>query len=192
MELEEAIYSRRTVRNFLPDPVPKEVLEKVINAGVASPSPLNSQPWNFIVITGQARDELVKIIRKFPDYLADILALYPKQAQYVSEERIKEFTKNLGGAPVVILVTIPKRASRLACKNDVIAAASAIQNMQLTAWSLGLGAVCMTSALWIESEILAYLDLKDEELVTVLPIGYRAFDPDPTPRNYGVAAWIGF
>ncbi|HZD58994.1 MAG TPA: nitroreductase family protein [Anaerolineae bacterium] len=192
MELKEAIFSRRTVRNFLPDPVPKEVLEKVIKAGIASPSPINSQPWHFTVVTGQARDDLVKIIRKFPAYLADILALYPKEAHYISEGAVTKFAKNLGGAPAIILVTIAKKANRYAYKSDLIATASAIQNMQLTAWSLGLGTVCLTSALWIESEIMAYLGLKDLELVTVIPIGYRSHDPDSVPRNHDVITWIGF
>lgn len=192
MRLEDAIFTRRTVRSFLPDPVPKEVLEKVINAGIASPSVLNSQPWRFTVVAGKERDELVKIISKFPAYLADILALYPEEAQYISEEKVREFAKNLGGAPVIILVAMPKRTNQYAYKNDLISTSAAIQNLQLAAWSLGLGTACLTSALWIESEIMTYLGLTDLELITVIPIGYRAYDPDLTPRNYDATTWIGF
>lgn len=193
--LDDAIFSRRTVRSFLPKPVPQEILEKVIKAGFASPSPLNSQPWYFIVVTGKERDDLVKIIRKFPAYLADILALYPKEiseSASLSEEYISSFAKNVGGAPVIIFPTIPKKTNRYAYKVDIIACASAIQNMQLTAWSLGLGTVCLTSALWVETEIMAYLGLKDRELVTVMPIGYRESDPKPTSRNNANVTWIGF
>ncbi|MDI6716617.1 MAG: nitroreductase family protein [Actinomycetota bacterium] len=193
MLLDDAINSRRTVRSFLSKPVPKEIIEKVINAGIAAPSPLNSQPWHFIVVTGKERDELVKIIRKFPAYLADILALYPKElVPLISEEKITEFAKDLGGAPVIIFVTMPKKTDKYAHKVDLIACSGAIQNMQLEAWSLGLGTVCLTSALWVESEIMAYLGIKDQELVTVMPIGYRALDPDPVPRNYDSVTWIGF
>lgn len=198
MELEETIFSRRTVRVFSPEPVPKEILERVVNAGIASPSPLNSQPWHFTVVTGKTRDDLVKIIRKFPAYLADVLALYPREAQQIEDvqakikEYITEFAKNIGGAPAIILVTIPKKTNKYAHKIDLIATAAAIQNIQLTAWSLGLGTVCLTSALWIESEIMAYLGLKDLELVTVIPIGYRKLDPKPTLRKHDAVTWIGF
>ena len=193
MTLEEAIFERRTVRYFLPDPVPKEVLEKVIEAGIASPSPLNSQPWHFTVVAGRQRDELVKIIRKFPAYLADILALYPKElTKSIDEGQISDFVKNLGGAPAIVFVTVPKKTNKYAHKVDLIACSCAIQNIQLMAWSLGLGTVCLTSALWVESEIMAYLGLKDQELVTVLPIGYRALDPEPKPRDYTNSTWLGF
>ncbi len=193
--LEDAIFSRRTVRSFLPEPVPQELLEKVIKAGFASPSPFNSQPWHFTVVTGKERDDLVKIVRKFPAYLADILALYPKEASEfdsLSEEYISSFAKNLGGAPVIIFASIPKKTNKYARKVDIIACASAIQNMQLTAWSLGLGTVCLTSALWVETEIMAYLGLKDRELVTIMPIGYRESDPEPTSRNDANVTWLGF
>lgn len=192
MYLEDAIFSRRTVRNFLPDPVPKEVLEKVIMAGSAAPSPLNSQPWHFYVVAGEMRDKLIEKIRKFPAYLADILALYPEvSSKRISEEHVLQFAKNLGGAPAIILVTVPKKTNKYAHKVDLIACAAAIQNMQLMAWSLGLGTVCLTSALWVESEIASFMGLKDMELVTVIPIGYRGSDPEPKPRDANTT-WIGF
>lgn len=193
MTLEDAIFSRRTVRAFKSDPVPRELLERVIEAGIASPSPLNNQPWTFIMATGEVRNELAKIIRKFPAYLADILALYPKElSQFISEEQIEEFAKNLGGAPTIIFVTVPKKTNKYAHKVDLIACAGAIQNMQLMAWSLGLGTVCLTSALWVESEIINYLGLKGRELVTVMPIGYRTSDPEPLPRDHSNTTWLGF
>lgn len=197
MTLEDAIFKRRTTRGFLSDPIPKDIMEKVIKAGIAAPSSLNSQPWHFTVVTGDVRDELINIIKKFPAYLADIIALFPKEvvdaiSEYMTEEQIADFAKNLGGAPAIIFVTIPKKTNRYARKVDLLASAGAIQNIQLTAWSLGLGTVCLTSALWVESEIMAYLKMRDRELVTVMPIGYRAYEPDLTPRNYDAVTWIGF
>lgn len=191
LSLEEAVYTRRTVREFQPKPVPREIMEKVIEAGIAAPSPLNSQPWRFIVLAGEKRDELVKILRKFPAYLADLLALYPKEAQYISEESITEFAKDVGGAPVIVIVYMSKKTSDYAHRVDLLACGAAIQNMQLMAWSFGLGAVCLTSTLWIESEIMVHLGLKDFELVTVLPMGYPATKPPAIPRNPDVTKWIG-
>ncbi|MCL6471291.1 MAG: nitroreductase family protein [Firmicutes bacterium] len=193
MALEEAIFSRRTVRKFLPDPVPRELLEKVVRAGIAAPSPLNSQPWHIIVVAGKQRDDVVKIIRKFPAYLADIMALYPKEmSEHISMEHISNFAKNLGGAPAVIFITTPRKINKYAHKVDLISCAAVIQNIQLMAWSLGLGTVCLTSALWVETEIMAFLGLKDHELVTVMPIGYRESDPEPTARSDENVTWIGF
>jgi nitroreductase len=51
MEVYECIRTRRTVREFKPDPVPEEVVYKILQAARWAPSSGNSQPWHFIVIT---------------------------------------------------------------------------------------------------------------------------------------------
>lgn len=50
MDAIEAIHGRRSVRAFKPDPVPKEVLEKIMQAALAAPSWENTQPWEFAVL----------------------------------------------------------------------------------------------------------------------------------------------
>ena len=45
-----AVESRRTVRNFLPDPVPQEVLDRALDAARLAPSSSNLQPWEFVII----------------------------------------------------------------------------------------------------------------------------------------------
>lgn len=49
-EFFEAVESRRTVRDFLPDPVPQEVLDRCLDAARMAPSSSNLQPWEFVVI----------------------------------------------------------------------------------------------------------------------------------------------
>ncbi len=46
----EAVETRRTVRDFLPDPVPQEVLDRCLEAARLAPSSSNLQPWEFVVI----------------------------------------------------------------------------------------------------------------------------------------------
>ena len=52
MDVYEAVESRRAVRGFTHQPVPKEVLERVLSAAALSPSGSNIQPWNTYVVTG--------------------------------------------------------------------------------------------------------------------------------------------
>ncbi len=59
MEVFECIRRRRTVREFKPDPIPEEVVYKILQAGRWAPSSSNSQPWHFVVV--QARDTLKKL-----------------------------------------------------------------------------------------------------------------------------------
>ncbi len=51
MDLFDAMRERRSCRNFTDQPIEKEVLDQVLQAGLWAPSPLNAQPWEFIVIT---------------------------------------------------------------------------------------------------------------------------------------------
>ena len=46
----EAIYSARSLRRFKPDPVPDEVITKVLDAAIRAPSGSNQQSWEFVVI----------------------------------------------------------------------------------------------------------------------------------------------
>ncbi|MEW1887853.1 nitroreductase [Streptomyces sp. NPDC085659] len=58
MDVYEAVDSRRAVRAFSDEPVPKEVLVRVLNAATRAPSSGNLQPWHLYVVTGEPLAEL--------------------------------------------------------------------------------------------------------------------------------------
>ncbi|MEJ5292502.1 MAG: nitroreductase family protein [Candidatus Methanosuratincola sp.] len=59
MEVFEAILKRRSVRSYLPDPIPQEKVNRILEAGRLSPSAMNRQPWHFVVVTDpEKRKEL--------------------------------------------------------------------------------------------------------------------------------------
>lgn len=59
MLLSDALRARKSVRAFLPDPVPREVIEDLLKEAALSPSGTNTQPWKVHVVMGAARDRLV-------------------------------------------------------------------------------------------------------------------------------------
>lgn len=59
MELLEAIHTRRSIRKFIDSPVPEEMIETILRAGMAAPSAGNQQPWHFVVITDRSRREAI-------------------------------------------------------------------------------------------------------------------------------------
>jgi nitroreductase len=61
MDVYEAVMSRRAVRGFTNQHVPREVLERVLSAAACSPSGSNLQPWNSYVLTGASLVELKKL-----------------------------------------------------------------------------------------------------------------------------------
>lgn len=58
MSLSEAMISRKSIRGFLPDPVPREFLERIIELAIQSPSASNAQPWLLAVVAGEPLAEL--------------------------------------------------------------------------------------------------------------------------------------
>ncbi|MCP4755268.1 MAG: nitroreductase [Proteobacteria bacterium] len=62
MNIEEAIRTRKSVRGFKPDPVPKEILADILELAGRSPSAMNTQPWEFTVVTGDVLEKIVSSV----------------------------------------------------------------------------------------------------------------------------------
>ena len=58
MDVLEAIRARKSIRGFKPDPVSREVLTEVLTVACRAPSPMNTQPWEFFVVTGPPLERL--------------------------------------------------------------------------------------------------------------------------------------
>ncbi|MFH2129943.1 MAG: nitroreductase [bacterium] len=60
MELTDALVQRKSIRGFKPDPVPKETIEKILEAAINAPSAMNTQPWEMFVVAGDVLDKIKK------------------------------------------------------------------------------------------------------------------------------------
>lgn len=60
MNILEAFEKRRSIRSFKSEPVPREIIEKILKTALRSPSYTNSQPWEVVVVTGAKKEELSK------------------------------------------------------------------------------------------------------------------------------------
>jgi nitroreductase len=58
MEFDEVIMGRRSTRGYKPDPVPKELIKEILTLAMRAPSSMNTQPWNFYVISGEPLDRI--------------------------------------------------------------------------------------------------------------------------------------
>ena len=67
MELQEGIETRRSFRAFKPTPIPKEIMERLIEMAHRGPSYTNTQPWEVAVVCGNKKEELSKILRKMAE-----------------------------------------------------------------------------------------------------------------------------
>ncbi|HEY6134627.1 MAG TPA: nitroreductase [Rubrivivax sp.] len=83
--VDEAITSRRSVRAFLPTPVPRETIEAILRVAARAPSGTNTQPWKVHVLTGDAKTALSKAIRAAYDEPA-VRATHTEQYAYYPTE----------------------------------------------------------------------------------------------------------
>ena len=188
MELEEAIRGRRSVRRFRSDPVPKEVLEKILELARWAPSAMNRQNWFFVVVQGEKREALQEIFASaFEEFRPNLEKVFADKPKII--EGMKLFFETYGGAPVLILAYGERGPTG---QWDTHSPAVAVQNLLLAACDAGLGSAWTDGVLIKEAEINALLGIKDRKLVCVVPIGYPGEQPKAPPRREGRVEWVGF
>jgi nitroreductase len=190
MDVYTAIHQRRSHRKFKSEVPPRAALERVIEAALWAPSGTNAQDWEITVMAGKVRDEFVELVSKAIQHLLPMLkkAQVPEQGQ----DLVMKFFKNLGGAPVVIAVTIGKRPDDPANLTNVQSGAALLQNLLLAAHAEGLGTCWMTGAHSLEVEILKFLGKEDKQLLAITPVGYSDKEPPVPPRKGREVRWLGF
>ncbi|HEY8477837.1 MAG TPA: nicotinate-nucleotide--dimethylbenzimidazole phosphoribosyltransferase [Chloroflexota bacterium] len=163
-----AIYGRRDVRRFRPDPVPPETLARVLHAAHHAPSVGFMQPWNFIVIADRTTRERVKALYERERQAAAQFFDEPRRSQYLSFK-----LEGILEAPVNICVTCdPTRAGpevlgrNAVPETDVYSTCLAVQNLWLAARAEGLG-VGWVSILKLP-QLRAILDIPPH----VIPVAY--------------------
>jgi nitroreductase len=63
MEIIKAIEQRRSIRKFQNKEVSREILERLLELAIKAPSGKNRQPWRFVVLQGEKKSELVKLMK---------------------------------------------------------------------------------------------------------------------------------
>jgi nitroreductase len=75
MDALEAIRKRRSVRDFTGDPVPREDIEKIVDAGRMAATGFNRQPWEFIVVTNQEMIDRLKVAAQWMENAGAVIAV---------------------------------------------------------------------------------------------------------------------
>lgn len=158
--------SRRSIRNYKDTQVPKDILDKIVECGINAPNAINRQAWEVRVINTPESFSL------FKEYLVKDNSDAPK-------EMIEGCFR---GAPTLIVI-----ANDTSFKFSQIDCGLLSENIMLSAWSLGIGSVCLGSPVgFINNSQQAKNMLGfSEEYSTVICIGlgYANENPDAKPRD---------
>lgn len=71
MDFNKVIQTRRSVRSFKKDPIPKEILDRILEATRIAPSGSNSQPWKFIIVKDEALKQKIAFACNNQKFIAD-------------------------------------------------------------------------------------------------------------------------
>lgn len=180
MDLFEAIKGRRSCREFLPDPVDTTLIETLLEAGSWAPSPMNAQPWRFLVITNL---ELRRKIHEEAERCRK-WAFETSGWKWLDRYGLTFFDT----APVLVAVIgdPSKTGVDMLLEEGSMgyqhACAAAIQNIHLAAYALGLGTLWFT--LFDKKALRGILGLAQEEIpLGLILVGKPAGPMRPVPRK---------
>lgn len=187
MAARDVMLNRRSIRRYLSEPVPRSVVESLLQAAIWAPSAHNRQPWRFAVIETQAAKE--RLARAMGDRLrADLTADGAPEA--VIEKDVTRSYTRITSAPVAVVLclsmvdmdTYPdERRSRNEYVMAVQSVAMAGQNFLLAAYEAGLGACWMCAPLFVPDGVRAALELPDDwQPQALLTLGYPAETKEKT------------
>jgi nitroreductase len=184
----ESIRKRRSVRSYRSKPVPKDILETIIEAGNHAPSAMNSQPWRFVVVEDKtARKRLLKAaLPNAKKILGQVQEINPERYESIIK-RYEELEDPIYySAPAIIFVIGSGRYADSSCP-------LACENMMLAAYSLGMGScwVGFGSMVTDSGNIRSMLDLRDEEKIFgPILIGYPETIPEPPVKKSPIIKWV--
>ena len=184
MELMEAIRKRRSVRRYREEPVPRELLETLLETACWAPSAENEQPWYFVALTSPEELQNLQqtMERVSEDMKAHLTELLPKHPRIVGETT--NFLRRLGGAPVCILVFLQKDYGPV--RDTMLeSTAAAIQTLLLAAYTQGLGSCWINAATNLGyGPVIRDLYAPDKgELVSLVTLGYPERAPFAAKRK---------
>ena len=186
-EFYQLLNARRSIRKFKSDPVPEDVLKRILEAAMEAPSGKNFQNWRFFVLRGKKRDEYLAYSQKSWVNIQPILKAQLKPSLYEFTER---FFYTLGDAPVVVLCYTQNNP-----QEHVLTSAGsvymAVENMNLACFAEGLGCCTMGAPLEIADEIDQFLKVDqlpeykagELKLLCGVVLGYPDHEPPKAKRQ---------
>jgi len=197
METFQAITSRHGVLRFKPTPVEADKIERVLQAAIAAPSPANTQPWQFVVVTepGLARQVAEHLIRAQEEHVFRRLLGTPED--FIA--RLMRLYDEFANAPCFILLCRRQRVALATPEYadvvrdwDLCSLGACLANLMAAAADLGLGTRWFGSPMLDGEPLKRLLGIPDHvEVIAVTPLGYHDEPPKERPVQ-PVEALTGF
>lgn len=198
MNVFDAMAERKSIRKFSEEDLPREVVEKIIEAAIIAPSAKNRQPWKFVVVTNAQKDKMMEVMEQgIQSEKAGTGLMNDNRKDIPGAQHTMSIMKQ---APVNIFIFNTKKdylwenasfENKIYDIYNIQSIGAAIQNMLLAATELGVG------SLWIGHIVFAYREIcrwlgEEHQLVAAVSLGYPLEKPNPRPRKplADVTQWL--
>lgn len=169
----ETIMARRSIRNYKQVPVGRDTLDKIMECGINAPSAINNQSWEVRVVDDPAVFEALK---------KDIIAANP-------DANPQGVVGTFRDAPVMVFIANYTKFDTSHFDCGLLA-----ENIMLSAWSMGVGSVCLGSPVnFVKNSPAAMERLgfsEDFELLMCIGLGYANESPDAKPRDWNKVKFV--
>jgi len=180
LEVNRAIETRQSIGRVRQDPVPRELVEKILESAVHAPNHKLTEPWRFHVFIGKGRGEFARARAE----LARLQARAEREEEEFAAGRISRERKKAFRAPVVIAVISKGGRDEVETLENYAACAAAVQNMQLTAHSLGLASIWRTGTFAYHPYMRDFFELEEnDKIAAYLYLGYPDMSERPRRRE---------
>ena len=180
MEVNRAIETRQSIGRVRQDPVPRELVEKILQSAVHAPNHKLTEPWRFHVFIGKGRGEFARARAE----LARLQARAEGEEEEFAAGRISRERKKAFRAPVVIAVISKGGRDEVETLENYAACAAAVQNMQLAAHSLGLATIWRTGTFAYHPYMRDFFELEEnDKIAAYLYLGYPDMSERPRRRE---------
>ena len=201
MDFESLVTERKSIRGYKPDPVPKQVIEEIIEIAKGAPSSMNTQPWFFNVITGEPLERIrkgntermlagAKVRREIPVRGGYEGVYRQRQVEIViqlfeamgiardDKERRQDWVMRgfrQFDAPVSIVMSYEKSLEPATITHFDLGAV--VYGLVLAAWTRGLGTVINGQGIMQSDVVREHAKIPDDQVImTCIAVGYPDFD----------------
>ena len=189
MDAITAINQRTSVRRFRSDPVPREIVERLLDCAVRAPNHKLTEPWRFTVLTGRAKDRFAEIRAKHR------LKRYSDPATPEALAGADKVRRESQGTPVYIVAMAAVNPDEITREEDYAATMMAIANLMIAAESLGLGTYLKSGGVMRDPELMELAGVSEGfRVVGFISLGYPA-EQDPPRRRKAAAEltrWVEY
>ncbi len=169
----DAMYTQRAIRRLKPDPIPDDLIHKLIESATKAPSGTNRQPWKFIVVKDQViKSNIAHYYKKTFDLVYGDKSSSPRPISSSMMKTGAHLAEHIQEAPIFIIVCALHDGSPSSMDRGA-SIFPAVQNLLLTARGLGLGGVLTNNHKRYEDEVKQILKIPaNVETAALVPIGY--------------------